>query len=176
MAAAVAARGGAVPHRTYAAVNAPWAPPGAYTVRLTVDGKSYTQPITLKLDPRVKTPAAGLTQLATLTRELYDAAVAAHAASLQARALVAELDKASGADVAAFKSQVDSLAPAPAAGGRGGEGWWWTRGRVPRQARRRSRARAPRCSPRRWRCRAPTSRRRPIRSPSRLVRARNRPR
>ena len=79
--------GGAVPHRTYAAVNAPWAPPGAYTVRLTADGKSYTQPITLKLDPRVKTPAASLTQLATLTRELYDAAVAAHAANVQARAL-----------------------------------------------------------------------------------------
>ena len=47
------------------AVNAPWAPPGAYTVRLTVDGKSYTQPLTLRLDPRVKTPAAALTTLAT---------------------------------------------------------------------------------------------------------------
>ena len=36
---------GAVPHRTYPSVNAPWAPPGSYTVRLTIDGKSYTQPI-----------------------------------------------------------------------------------------------------------------------------------
>ncbi len=49
--------GGAVPHHTYPGVAAPWAPPGAYTVRLTVDGKQYTQPITLRLDPRVKTPA-----------------------------------------------------------------------------------------------------------------------
>ena len=32
---------------------------GNYTVRLTVDGKSYTQPLTLHLDPRVKTPAVG---------------------------------------------------------------------------------------------------------------------
>ena len=50
--------GGAVPHRTYPSVAAPWAAPGAYTVRLTVDGKQYTQPLTLRLDPRVKTPAA----------------------------------------------------------------------------------------------------------------------
>ena len=109
------------------AVNSPWAPPGAYTVRLTADGKSHTQPITVKMDPRVKTPAAVLTQLAALTRELYDGAVGAARGEFQARALVAELDKASGADVAAFKSQVDSLAPAPAAGGRGGGRWWGRR-------------------------------------------------
>ena len=36
---------GAVPHRTYPQANAPWAPPGAYTVRLTVDGERYTQPL-----------------------------------------------------------------------------------------------------------------------------------
>ena len=55
-------------------VNAPWAPPGQYTVRLTVDGKTYTQPLTLKLDPRVKTSPAGLAQLASLSREMYDGA------------------------------------------------------------------------------------------------------
>jgi photosystem II stability/assembly factor-like uncharacterized protein len=113
--------GGAVPHRTYTSVNAPWAPPGSYMVRLTVNGKSYTQPLTLRLDPRVKTPAAGLAQLVSLTREMYDGAVAVHGAYLQARALVAQLDKVSGDDVAAFKAKVDSLAPAPA-GGRGGRG------------------------------------------------------
>ena len=30
---------GAVPHRTYSGVNSPWAPPGAYSVRLTADGR-----------------------------------------------------------------------------------------------------------------------------------------
>jgi hypothetical protein len=113
---------GAVPHRTYSGVNAPWAPPGSYKVRLTVDGKSLTQPITLRLDPRVKTPAAGLAQLASLSRQLYDGASASHAAYLQARSLSAQLQKLSGADVVAFKAQVDSLAPAPVAGGRGGRG------------------------------------------------------
>jgi len=28
--------------------------PGRYTVKLTVGGKSYTQPLTLKMDPRMK--------------------------------------------------------------------------------------------------------------------------
>ena len=100
---------GAVPHRTYDQPYAPWAPPGSYTVRLTVDGKAYTQPLTLRLDPRVKTPAAGLAQLASLTREMYDAAVAAHAAYDEARALVARLE---ASETSALKAQVDSLAPA----------------------------------------------------------------
>jgi len=30
--------------------------PGKYTARLTVDGKTYTQPLTVRMDPRVKTP------------------------------------------------------------------------------------------------------------------------
>jgi photosystem II stability/assembly factor-like uncharacterized protein len=30
----------------------PWMPPGIYTVRLTVDGRSYTQPLVVKPDPR----------------------------------------------------------------------------------------------------------------------------
>ncbi|HEX8945897.1 MAG TPA: hypothetical protein VF785_22345, partial [Gemmatimonadaceae bacterium] len=120
---------GAVPRHTYPAVNAPWAPPGTYTVRLTVDGKSYTQPLTLRLDPRVKTPAAGLAQLATLSREMYEGAKTAHAAYNQARALSAQLDKPTGADVAALKAKVDSLAPPQAGGRRGGRGFGGGRGR-----------------------------------------------
>jgi hypothetical protein len=97
---------GAVPHRSEHTATAPWAPPGRYTVRLTVNGKSYTQPLTLRLDPRIKTPAAGLAQLAALSRQMYDAAAAAHAAYRAARALV---DSLSG-DV---RAQVESLAPSP---------------------------------------------------------------
>ncbi len=113
---------GAVPHRTYTSVNAPWAPPGSYTVRLTANGKSYTQPIAVRLDPRVKTPAIGLTQLASLTRELYDGATAAHDEYVRARALAADLDKVQGVDVSGFKAQLDSIAPPAAGGGGGGRG------------------------------------------------------
>ena len=113
-----AAATGAVPRHTYDLPYSPWAPPGNYTVRLIVDGTTYTQPITLRLDPRVKTPASGLAQLATLTRSLYDEAVATHAAYEKARALSTALEKVGG-DGAALKAKVDSLAPLSAAGGRG---------------------------------------------------------
>ncbi|MGI8510708.1 MAG: hypothetical protein ACR2MQ_15480, partial [Gemmatimonadaceae bacterium] len=114
---------GAVPHRTYPTVEAPWAPPGAYTVRLTVGGKSYTQPLMLRLDPRVTTPAAGLAQLASLSREMYDGAVASHAAYVEARALLTQLDSAHAGNLDALRSQLEELAPpAPIRAGRRGGG------------------------------------------------------
>ena len=45
---------------TVPSINSPWVAAGAYTVKLTVDGKSYTQPLTVKMDPRVKATAEGL--------------------------------------------------------------------------------------------------------------------
>jgi photosystem II stability/assembly factor-like uncharacterized protein len=33
-----------------------WVLPGNYTVKLTVDGKSYTQPLVVRMDPRITTP------------------------------------------------------------------------------------------------------------------------
>jgi hypothetical protein len=62
----------AVPYDTVPVPTAPWAAPGQYTVKLTVGGKSYTQPLTLKMDPRVKTPPLGLSQQFTLSKQLYD--------------------------------------------------------------------------------------------------------
>ncbi len=37
-----------------------WAFPGNYTVKLMVDGKSYTQPLVVKMDPRITTSLADL--------------------------------------------------------------------------------------------------------------------
>jgi photosystem II stability/assembly factor-like uncharacterized protein len=37
-----------------------WALPGNYTVKLTVDGRSYSQPLIVKMDPRITTPLADL--------------------------------------------------------------------------------------------------------------------
>jgi len=37
-----------------------WVVPGNYTVKLTVDGKSYSQPLVVKMDPRIKTSATDL--------------------------------------------------------------------------------------------------------------------
>ena len=102
---------GAVPHRTLPSAGAPWAPPGAYTIRLTANGASYTQPLTLRLDPRVRTPAAGLARLASLTRTTYDRALATRDAYRQARALAAALDTLPGA-TESLKASLDSIAPA----------------------------------------------------------------
>jgi len=104
---------GAVPHRTYPRVDAPWAPPGEYTVRLTVDEEPFTQPLSLRLDPRVTTPAADLALLASLSRKMWDGAIFANSAYEDARALVAELEAGGSAEAAALRAEVEALAPAP---------------------------------------------------------------
>ena len=50
----------AIPHDTPRYPLGPNALPGTYTVRLTVDGKTSTAPLTVKMDPRVKTSTRGL--------------------------------------------------------------------------------------------------------------------
>ncbi len=111
--------GAAVPHRTYGGVASPWVPPGHYTVRLTVDGKTYTQPINVRMDPRVKTPALALNQVYALTKEMHDDAVQAHDAYTEARELAAKVAEKPGKE--ALVAKIDSIAP-PAAGGNGGGG------------------------------------------------------
>ena len=45
--------------------------PGTYTVKLTANGKTLTQPLTVKIDPRVTASAADLTQQFTLSFDAY---------------------------------------------------------------------------------------------------------
>jgi photosystem II stability/assembly factor-like uncharacterized protein len=49
----------------------PLAPPGVYTVTLTVDGKTYTQHVTLKNDPRSPASAADVQAQAALQFKMY---------------------------------------------------------------------------------------------------------
>jgi photosystem II stability/assembly factor-like uncharacterized protein len=58
---------------TAPANRAPWVLPGTYLVRLTVNGAKYEQPIVVKMDPRVKTPAAALAEQFSLSKRVYDA-------------------------------------------------------------------------------------------------------
>jgi photosystem II stability/assembly factor-like uncharacterized protein len=81
----------AIFQNTPPAPASPWVLPGKFTVKLTVDGQSYTQPLTVKMDPRVKTPLLGLQQQFTLSKQAYDDIVAASAALTQLRALRAQL-------------------------------------------------------------------------------------
>jgi photosystem II stability/assembly factor-like uncharacterized protein len=97
-----------VPHRTYLVPATPWAPPGDYTVRLTVDGKTYTQPMKVVLDPRVKTPPSVIAQISSLSREMYDGAVELRRAYMSARQLSAQMTKPADAQK---KIEMDSIAP-----------------------------------------------------------------
>ena len=72
-AAAIAYPISAAPHDTPREPRGPWALPGLYTVRLTVGGHESTQPLTITMDPRVKTPVAALREAHVLAVSLFDA-------------------------------------------------------------------------------------------------------
>ena len=63
----------AIPHDTPKEPRGPWAVPGLYTVRLTAAGRTLTRQLRLRMDPRVKTPAAALAQQLALSRRLAQA-------------------------------------------------------------------------------------------------------
>jgi len=50
-------------HTSFYGPKPPLAQPGKYTVKLTVNGQSRSQPLLLKMDPRVKTPQAELEKM-----------------------------------------------------------------------------------------------------------------
>jgi hypothetical protein len=51
--------------------TSPWIAPGDYSVTLTIDGKTFTQPLTVATDPRVKASAADLQEQFDLSWRLY---------------------------------------------------------------------------------------------------------
>jgi hypothetical protein len=50
----------------------PWVMPGTYSVVLTANGKTYKQPLTVAMDPRVKTSSRDLATQFRLSRQVYD--------------------------------------------------------------------------------------------------------
>jgi hypothetical protein len=81
----------AIPGRTVPEPLGPFVAPGTYTVRLNVDGRAYTQPLRVRMDPRVKTPAAALSARDSLHMDLYRAVNALGDARTQVRALRASV-------------------------------------------------------------------------------------
>jgi photosystem II stability/assembly factor-like uncharacterized protein len=81
----------AIAHDTPPDTTSPWAVPGTYTVVLTANGKSYSQPLKITMDPRVRTPAADLQQQYQLSRQLYENALKLSLAINRATALRAQL-------------------------------------------------------------------------------------
>jgi photosystem II stability/assembly factor-like uncharacterized protein len=61
--------------------------PGSYTVRLTVNGKSQSQPLTLKMDPRVTTAPAGIAKMFEVSIRCYEGIAKIRAAQAEIRKL-----------------------------------------------------------------------------------------
>jgi photosystem II stability/assembly factor-like uncharacterized protein len=72
--------------------SGPWAPPGTYIVKLTAHGKSTTQPLTIKMDPRVKTTQEELVRQFELASRLSTRLGEISAASQQVSALRKQIE------------------------------------------------------------------------------------
>jgi photosystem II stability/assembly factor-like uncharacterized protein len=101
--------------------------PGQYSVKLSGNGRSITRPLTIKMDPRVKTPREGLVEQFALSMKCLEGIGESREALEQVRALRAQLKalttRASQAPVAEKIAALDQKAAAlegnQAGGGRG---------------------------------------------------------
>jgi photosystem II stability/assembly factor-like uncharacterized protein len=77
--------------------DTPWTPqgpavlPGVYTVRLTANGRTMTQTLTVRIDPRVKTSPTGLQQQFGLSMQAYEGIKISRAAFAEVRKLEIDL-------------------------------------------------------------------------------------
>jgi hypothetical protein len=87
--------------------------PGVYTVRLTVDGRAYSQPLTVKMDPRVQISDAGLRLQHDIGVRMNDAISRDFAALAQVRqrrgVLRTQREGAKAGEVADSLAALDSL-------------------------------------------------------------------
>jgi photosystem II stability/assembly factor-like uncharacterized protein len=99
----------AIPHDTAPGATSPWVMTGQYSVVLTAGGKSFTQPLTVKMDPRVKTPTTAIQQQFTLSMQMYEDAMTVSKAVNEAEALAKKLKAAGAGSEAALKAVEDVL-------------------------------------------------------------------
>jgi hypothetical protein len=87
--------------------------PGLYNLVLTVNGKQYTQRLTVRMDPRVKTLPDGLVQQFEVDRKIAAALHQDYEALQRVRSLRAQLKSLSGqAAVAKAAAELDAKAAA----------------------------------------------------------------
>jgi photosystem II stability/assembly factor-like uncharacterized protein len=103
----------AVAENTAPQATSPWVMPGRYRIVLTVNGQKSTQPLTVEIDPRVKTPAADLQKQFDLSWQVYQDLLRLQPAVERATAAAAKLkalsEKASGAEAARLESESKQL-------------------------------------------------------------------
>ncbi|MGA8531303.1 MAG: glycoside hydrolase, partial [Acidobacteriaceae bacterium] len=95
----------AVPYRTPLQPQGPLVAPGTYTVKLTVDGKSETEPVTVKMDPRVHMTQDELVALHSAQMAMADALNSVAQDDLDAHAVEEQLNAPGNADLASQVAQ-----------------------------------------------------------------------
>jgi photosystem II stability/assembly factor-like uncharacterized protein len=86
----------AVPGDTPRVPLGPLALPGRYTAKLTVNGQTYSEPLTLKLDPRFKTSNEGLAQMLQMELRLTAMMTEGSLSLAEARSARERLQKLAG--------------------------------------------------------------------------------
>jgi photosystem II stability/assembly factor-like uncharacterized protein len=86
----------AIPGDTPRSPQGPSALPGQYAVRLTVNGQTFTAPLTVRMDPRVKTPREGLAEMFQLQSRLASMMTHSTEDVTQARSAHEQLQKLAG--------------------------------------------------------------------------------
>ena len=99
-------------HSSFYGPTAPLALPGKYTVKLTVNGQSHSQPLELKMDPRVKTSQADLEKMfraeSRVAKNLADLSTAMkHAQELQANLATRKKEMPSSGEAAEALAALD---------------------------------------------------------------------
>jgi photosystem II stability/assembly factor-like uncharacterized protein len=114
----------ATPRNTLKEPEGPWAQPGEYTVKLTAGGNVYKKPLTVRMDPRVRTPAAEIARQYALSVALYDAVRTNAQAMAQVKELRAQLKDRRAKTTGALQADIDSLdVKAAGFGGQSGGGF-----------------------------------------------------
>jgi photosystem II stability/assembly factor-like uncharacterized protein len=106
----------AIPHDTPRVPQGPLVLPGRYSVRLSVEGQTYTGPLTVKMDPRVKTPFTGLEQefraerhLASMMTQTTEAVGEAHSVREQLQRLSKQASGTTSQSIASLEKKVEDL-------------------------------------------------------------------
>jgi len=84
--------------------------PGRYTVTLTVDGQSYSQPLIIRMDPRVKTPLEGLRQQFEMESKIVQSMNIDYEALQQVRSLREQMRTMKGKSAEAMAALAQELA------------------------------------------------------------------
>ncbi|MGB8340567.1 MAG: hypothetical protein WCE51_03170 [Chthoniobacterales bacterium] len=100
----------AVAYQTAPESTAPWVMPGNYSVTLTSGGKTFVQPLTTKMDPRVKATAADLAQQFDFSKRLEKMRAEMEPIGKIYKALVSELEKLEEAAAAkGLRDKIEAL-------------------------------------------------------------------